>query len=241
VIDGLLTREERRTAIAASSKPHCTVLDFVGASGKHKLICTLDVLGEGAPEDLREEVLHRIQALSESFDPREELRKLEEEKARLAELERQRQVRAEEDRLRKMAEAEERIRREREARGQTAVATYSTEEVDPFALEAHFQVPVELVGTRGSCSDKQMEYLVALGVPRVKAMAYSKAQAGAVIDSLMARKGGEFRITFGKHKGKSLALAGEGFAWWVENQMDAGPKKTELLNHIKLWRLERKN
>jgi hypothetical protein len=85
-----------------------------------------------------------------------------------------------------------------------------------------------------------VEYLVALGVPRVKAMAYSKSQAGAVIDSLMARKGGEFRITFGKHKGKSLALAGEGFAWWVENQMDAGPKKTELLNHIKLWRLERK-
>jgi superfamily II DNA or RNA helicase len=241
VIDGLLTREERRTAIAASSKPHCTVLDFVGASGKHKLICTLDVLGEGAPEDLREEVLQRIQALSESFDPREELRKLEEEKARLAELERQRQARAEEERRRKLAEAEERIRREREARGQTAVATYSTEEVDPFALEAHFQVPVELVGTRGSCSDKQVEYLVALGVPRVKAMAYSKPQAGAVIDSLMARKGGEFRITFGKHKGKSLALAGEGFAWWVENQMDAGPKKTELMNHIKLWRLERKN
>jgi hypothetical protein len=71
-------------------------------------------------------------------------------------------------------------------------------------------------------------------------MGMDKRQAGAVIDSMMARRGGEYRITFGKHKGKSLALAGEGFAWWVQNQMEEGPKRHTLLQHIALWREEQK-
>jgi superfamily II DNA or RNA helicase len=240
VIDGLLTVDERLAAIAASRKPFCTVLDFVGASGRHKLISLVNVLGDAYPEDLREAVLAKIRQASECFDPRDELQKLTEERERMARLEAESKERAEKERLRRIAEAEERIRREREARGQVAVARYTAEEVDPFTLEAHFQVPLEMPNVRGSSTDAQVEKLVALGVQRVTAMAYSKGQASAVIGSLLAKKGGEFRITFGKHKGKSLALAGEGFAWWVENQMDPGPKKTELMNHIKLWRLERK-
>jgi hypothetical protein len=156
----------------------------------------------------------------------------------MEELKRQKAEEAAKERERKIQEANERIRRERELRGLTAKADYTVEHVDPFALQPTFQ-PVSDV-QRGSCTDKQVEYLVSLGVQRQTALGYSRSQAGAVIDSLMAKKGGEFRITFGKHKGKSLALAGEGFAWWVENQMDQGPKRTELLNHIKLMRLERK-
>lgn len=98
----------------------------------------------------------------------------------------------------------------------------------------------KLVAEAAAEEDRRRECKRLAWVYRRLAMAYSKPQAGAVIDSLMARTGGEFRITFGKHKGKSLALAGEGFAWWVENQMDPGQKKAELMNHIKLWRLERK-
>lgn len=239
VIDGLDSPEERRAAIAASAKPNCTVLDFVGSSGKHKLISSIDVLGDAFPEDLREATLRKLQAASAAFDPREELRLAEERRQQMEELKKRQAEEAAKERERKIWEANERIKRERELRGLTAKADYTVETVNPFVLEATFQ-PVADV-PRGSCSDKQVEYLVALGVMRQTAMTYNKAQAGAVIDSLMAKKGGEFRITFGKHKGKSLALAGEGFAWWVENQMDHGAKRNELLNHIKLMRLERKS
>jgi superfamily II DNA or RNA helicase len=44
VVDGPDTAEARREAIAASAKTVCTVLDFVGNSGNHKLISVADVL-----------------------------------------------------------------------------------------------------------------------------------------------------------------------------------------------------
>lgn len=45
IVDGPSTVMGRRFAISKSRKPECTVLDFVGNSGKHKLITSLDVLG----------------------------------------------------------------------------------------------------------------------------------------------------------------------------------------------------
>lgn len=44
-VDGPATPELRRAAIAASKKPEVVVLDFVGNSGKHKLITVADILG----------------------------------------------------------------------------------------------------------------------------------------------------------------------------------------------------
>lgn len=48
-LDGLLQNldspEERKLAIAASSKPNCVVLDFAGNSGRHSLMTVADVLG----------------------------------------------------------------------------------------------------------------------------------------------------------------------------------------------------
>lgn len=45
VIDGLDTADERKAAIAASAKPVCTLIDFVGNSGRHKLMSSVDILG----------------------------------------------------------------------------------------------------------------------------------------------------------------------------------------------------
>lgn len=45
LLNDLETPEERRAMIAASRKPSCLIVDFVGNSGKHKLISTLDILG----------------------------------------------------------------------------------------------------------------------------------------------------------------------------------------------------
>lgn len=43
--EGLDTPEARRDAIAGSDKPHMVVLDFVGNSGRHKIVTAQDVLG----------------------------------------------------------------------------------------------------------------------------------------------------------------------------------------------------
>lgn len=45
VVDGLETSDLRRRSISMSSKPSVLVLDFVGNSGRHKLISTADILG----------------------------------------------------------------------------------------------------------------------------------------------------------------------------------------------------
>jgi len=63
-IDGSeMTIEERKAAIASSAKPHCTVLDFVGMSGKHSLVCAADILaGDNEPKeivDLANEIIRR--------------------------------------------------------------------------------------------------------------------------------------------------------------------------------------
>lgn len=54
-VDQFDTAEERLAAIAASEKPDCLVLDFVGQSSRHKLICTTDILGgENEPPEVIE-------------------------------------------------------------------------------------------------------------------------------------------------------------------------------------------
>jgi superfamily II DNA or RNA helicase len=54
IVDPLPAREqaeERRAAIAASAKPDLLVLDFVGNTGKHQIVRTIDALaGDGVPE-----------------------------------------------------------------------------------------------------------------------------------------------------------------------------------------------
>ncbi|MBA3354985.1 MAG: DEAD/DEAH box helicase [Pyrinomonadaceae bacterium] len=61
LVDGISTAEGRRAAIAASAKPYCRILDFVGNSGKHKLITCADVLGgkvsEEAIQDAKEKAI----------------------------------------------------------------------------------------------------------------------------------------------------------------------------------------
>jgi superfamily II DNA or RNA helicase len=45
IVDGPETPDARRAAIATSGKPSCLVVDFVGNSGRHKLITSADILG----------------------------------------------------------------------------------------------------------------------------------------------------------------------------------------------------
>ncbi|HOX60024.1 MAG TPA: DEAD/DEAH box helicase [Candidatus Paceibacterota bacterium] len=88
VVDGPETGEARKAAIAASAKPSCLVVDFVGNAGRHKLITSADILGGKVSEEALERAVKRVSAaggpvnMTEALDEAEtELR----EQKRLAE------------------------------------------------------------------------------------------------------------------------------------------------------------
>jgi superfamily II DNA or RNA helicase len=56
------TALERKAAIASSAKPHAEIIDFCGQNGKHKLITTLDIMGQG---DIRQDVLDENETTDE--------------------------------------------------------------------------------------------------------------------------------------------------------------------------------
>lgn len=235
-IRGKDTPEERLAGIAASSKPTATVLDFVGNSGKHKLISTADILGGAYPADLRAEVIEAMRRLGVTGDVRKEMADLTARRELMAKLAKEEQERKAEEARKRYEEILQRAREEERLRRIRAEAQYRTREVDPFGHKATHQPGS---GTfSGGASEAQIQLLQKLGVPHDKAITFSRGQAGAVINELKGRVGGAFRLTWGKHKGKSLAEAGSGFVWWVENHMDKGELRDSLKRHIDLMRLE---
>lgn len=85
-VDNIESADGRRAAIAASAKPSMLALDFVGNSGRHKLISTLDILGGRYPEDVVNWVRKNQESSGEQFDIDEELINREQEvKRQLAE------------------------------------------------------------------------------------------------------------------------------------------------------------
>ena len=96
VVDGPETAEERRAGIAASGKPFCVVLDFVGNSGNHKLATVFDVL---AGKDVDPLDVEEAMKVAESEDKEvdveeliEKVKKAREERERIAEEERQKRM-----------------------------------------------------------------------------------------------------------------------------------------------------
>lgn len=82
------TAEERRAVIQASEKPFCTILDFVGNAGRHKLVSTLDILGGDEPEELILAVKAKIQEAESTgagIDPRKAIEDEKESRAKAAE------------------------------------------------------------------------------------------------------------------------------------------------------------
>lgn len=68
--------KSRRLAIAASRKPHCEVIDFVGNSGRHKLVYASDILG-GESKDRAREIVREKQLNDCSPTPVDILEELE--------------------------------------------------------------------------------------------------------------------------------------------------------------------
>lgn len=60
IVDGLSTPDERKAAIASSPKKDCLVVDFVGNSGKHKLMTSADVLSGNVSDEAIEIAVKKI-------------------------------------------------------------------------------------------------------------------------------------------------------------------------------------
>jgi superfamily II DNA or RNA helicase len=112
VVDGPETPEERRAAIAASAKPSCLVVDFVGNSGRHKLVTSADILGGKVSDEAIERAIAKAK---KSGQPMRMTEALDEE----------------EEKIRKEREARKLAEEARRAR-LTVKAKYSVQAVDPF-------------------------------------------------------------------------------------------------------------
>jgi hypothetical protein len=167
VVDTLATPADRRAAIAASAKPDMAVLDFVGNAGRHKIVTAGDVLGGAYGTPVRE---YARETIAQEERPVPVAEALERAEAELDLLE------------------EERQRRRRI----TAQAAYQLRQVSPFDRRQSAP-PSGGAGAlrRGKApSEKQVNYLVHLGVSRATALGYTRRQASAVIDKLLAQRGG---------------------------------------------------
>lgn len=92
LVDGLIDAESRKAAIAASGKPSMLMLDFVGNSGRHKLVCTADILGGNESDEVidlatsnAKKKYRKVNMQQEIEEAREQIEKAH-EAARLAEL-----------------------------------------------------------------------------------------------------------------------------------------------------------
>jgi superfamily II DNA or RNA helicase len=90
-LNDLPDAEARRAMIAASSKPVCEIIDFVGNSGRHKLMTTADILGGNVSDEAIERAIERAKRdggpvrMDKILDEEEEKLKQEKEERRLAE------------------------------------------------------------------------------------------------------------------------------------------------------------
>jgi hypothetical protein len=112
------TPDERRATIAASLKPKMLVLDFVGNSGKHKLMTAVDILSGNA----KPEALDRArQKLKKSEDEEDVIESIAAAQAELDE-----EARAEEAKKKAEIARREKIKADR--------VKYRSDEVNPFSF-----------------------------------------------------------------------------------------------------------
>lgn len=166
IIDGIDTPEERRAAIALSDKPSALIIDFVGNSGRHKLMTTADILGGKVSEEVLELAVRKAKEIGK--------------RVRMDEL-----IDEEQERMR--LEIEERRRREAARKAKlVGKATYKTVKINPFDA-FDIRPPVERGWDKGKAlSEKQLNLLRKQGIDP-SAMSY--AEGKAVLNTLFYRWG----------------------------------------------------
>lgn len=175
--------EERRQAIEKSLKPNALVLDFVGNSGRHKLINTGDILGDAVPEEFLVKATVKAQAEALPVDLVQLAKRIEEE-----EREAKRKKREEEIAKRKEWEQKRREMEKLAADRKKVVraeAEFTLQDVDPF--DAFDTTPQREPGWhRGRRpSPAMLKKLEAAGI--VDAERYTFWQAHQLIDEIIRR------------------------------------------------------
>jgi superfamily II DNA or RNA helicase len=164
IVDGLPTAELRRAAIAASAKPICTLVDYVGNSGNHKLVSGVDILGGKASDEAIEMVRKeaskngKVICISKAIDEAEQ-------------------------KLREEAEARKKAEAAKKAH-LVAKSTYTTQKVNPFDV-------LELTPTKSrawdvgkTLTEKQRQLLLRQDIDPTH-MPYNEAKP--LIDELFRR------------------------------------------------------
>jgi superfamily II DNA or RNA helicase len=155
LVDPLETPEARREAIAASSKPACLLVDFVGNSGKHKLMSAADILGGRVSEEAAAKAVENAKKSGQAVRM----------DAALTE---------EEQKLKDAIEASKKKAEHRKVR-LVAKVQYSSKEINPFDV---FDIqPVRVKGWDNGkvLSEKQAGFLTKNGINPDK-LAYNQAR-----------------------------------------------------------------
>lgn len=197
-VDGYDTPEERLQRIAVSVKPFMTVMDFVGIAGKHQLISSVDVLAGEYEEDVIEAAKLRLrEGNTEDVQAALEASKEEIEAKKRAKIER--------ERLKKERDDAERMRRFQEAERRKHIQADVMFRTKEIPLE-RVVIPT-VIGQgmyRGGASDKQVRYLMQLGIGHKSACAMNGRQAGAVISKRDGQTGPHYIMRKGKYMGQEL-------------------------------------
>lgn len=202
---GDATAAERLAAIAASSKPHAVVLDFVGNSGRHKLVSLVDVLAgdDVDPIDL-EAALTAAKASGQSVDVQaliDNAKQAREQKAARLEAERQRRIEAAKNH-------------------KAAKVEYQAADVDLFA-GAGFAYLADYTPAPDEPTASQVKALVRLGIAPQTAMNYSRRQASTIIgEKTRGGRGGDFVMPFGKYVGKKIRDIPSHYVDWMRQNID---------------------
>ena len=162
VIDGLESPEARKEAIAKSTKPSVTVLDFVGNSGRHKLIRVADALGG----DWDDKVVDRVtkESIDRAGGSVEEI-----------------DVLAQLDAIERMM-----IREAEEARRNfiKMKTSFKTQDIDPFSALGIVARRVPGWALRIPATEKQMSFLKRNAVPNIDNI--NTKQASQLIEHIMS-------------------------------------------------------
>lgn len=201
LVDGVETAADRQAAIAASAKPICTVIDFVGNTGRHKLVGVANVLaGEDVhPEDL-DQAIRAARRAQKTVDVAELI-----ERAKQAREARERRA--------------ERKRRE--------ITTHRAERVDYNSIDVDLFAGVEFADEGNErispllATPKQVRLLTRLGVGERTARTFTRRQASKVIDKLRNQTGGDFILEFGKYAGRRLRDVPLPYRVWLRENIQS--------------------
>lgn len=218
VVDGPETSELRKAAIEASDKPYCTILDFVGNSGEHKLISVADVLAGDRvePIDLKEAIRIATET-GEAVDIEELAEKVKQARQEAAE-------RKEQERLRRLM-----------TNTKADHADYTAVDVDLFGGQK-FEASVE---NGAAISIPQQRFLAKLGIPKNKSKHLSKKQASGIISKAFRDVKKDWTTLFNQAKSRQELLeVGQAINKRKESDYMVNAVRDDLLKAYKQRRKE---